>query len=191
MQITQNRPFVPSQRLTLQNSGENKEPQGPAPSQPDAVDTIAKGATKGANFANGLIGAWNGAVVGAVGGAAVGLGGSVISNGLGALHGTTHIGVGTLLHTVGQTGLWAAGGGIAGAAVGCFAAKGVGKVVGNFGAHVAEKLGAPASVGRAVGTVATGVALGSLVGLSVAGHSGAAIALGSAALGGTIAYFKS
>ncbi|MBT9583694.1 hypothetical protein IV102_10100 [bacterium] len=45
--------------------------------------------------------------------------------------------------------------------------------------------------GRAVGTLATGVVLGSLVGLGVAGYSSAAITPGCAALGGTVAYFKS
>lgn len=182
-QNTQNYRFQP-----LQNSG--GEPPKP-PVQPDAVDTLSNGATKGANFANGLMGAWNGAVVGAVGGAAVGLGGSILSSGLGALKGTSQITIGSLLQTMGTTGLWAAGGGIAGAAVGCFAAKGLGKVVGGFGANVATKLGAKPSVGRAVGTIATGVALGTIAGLSVAGYNGAAITLGAAALGGTVAYFKS
>lgn len=191
MLITQNtQSFVPARTLN-QPGGESPKPNGDGPIQPDAIDITSNGATKGANFANGLMGAWNGAVVGAVGGAAVGLGGSILSSGLGALKGTSQITIGSLLQTMGTTGLWAAGGGIAGAAVGCFAAKGLGKVVGGFGASVATKLGGKPSVGRAVGTIATGVALGTIAGLSVAGYNGAAITLGAAALGGTVAYFKS
>ena len=187
MQITRNNlSHLP--RLTLQQTGKGENT--PPPNKPDAVDSLAAGATKGANFANGAIGAWNGAVAGAVGGAAISLGGSAISTISGAISGTSSVTVGSLLHTAGSAGLWAAGGAVAGGVVGCYAAKGLGKVVGGFGASVAKKLGAPESAGRAVGTIATGVALGSLVGLGLAGHSGAYLTLGAAALGGAISYFK-
>ncbi|MBX3172732.1 MAG: hypothetical protein KF760_35370 [Candidatus Eremiobacteraeota bacterium] len=188
MQITRNHPGqLP--RLTL-NQDSNKPEGTPPPLKPSAVDTVSAGVTKGANFANGTIGAWNGAVAGAIGGAAISLGGSAISTISGAISGTSQVTISSLLHTAGSAGLWAAGGAVAGGLVGCYAAKGLGKVVGGFGASVARKFGAPESTGRAVGTVATGLALGSLVGLGVAGHSGAAITLGAAALGGVVAYFK-
>lgn len=188
MQITRNQQPAQLPRLTL-NQDSNK-PENTPPIKPDAVDTVSAGVTKGANFANGAIGAWNGAVAGALGGAAISLGGSAFSTISGALHGTSHVTVGTLLHTAGSAGLWAAGGAVAGGVIGCYAAKGIGHAVGGFGASVAKKLGAPESAGRAVGTVATGLALGSLVGLGVAGHSGAYITLGAAALGGVVSYFK-
>ncbi|MBN9418843.1 MAG: hypothetical protein J0I12_25550 [Candidatus Eremiobacteraeota bacterium] len=188
MQITRNNP-VQLPRLTLNQ--ESKGGEGtPPPNKPDTVDVVSNGITKGANFANGAMGAWKGAVVGAVGGAAISLGGSAISTISGAVTGTSSVTVGSLLHTAGSAGLWAAGGAVAGGVIGCYATKGLGKVVGNFGASVAKKLGAPESAGRAAGTVATGLALGGLVGLGIAGHSGAYLTLGAAALGGTIAYFK-
>lgn len=188
MQITRNQQPAQMPRLTL-NQDSNK-PENTPPIKPSAVDTVSAGVTKGANFANGAIGAWNGAVAGAVGGAAISLGGSAISTISGALHGTTHVTVGSLLHTAGSAGLWAAGGAVVGGVVGCYAVKGLGHVGGAAGAAVARKFGGSEKVGRAVGTVATGLALGGLVGLGVAGHSGAYLTLGAAALGGTIAFFK-
>lgn len=188
MQITRNQPSqLP--RLTL--SQDSNKPEGtPPPIKPSAVDSVSAGVTKGANFANGAMGAWNGAVAGAVGGAAISLGGSAISTISGALQGTSNVTIGSLLHTAGSAGLWAAGGAVAGGVVGCYAAKGIGRVAGGFGASVAKKFGANENAGRAVGTVAAGLALGGLVGLGVAGHSGAYITLGAAAIGGAVSYFK-
>lgn len=188
MQITRNNPGqLP--RLTL-NQDSNKPEGTPPPIKPSAVDTVSAGVTKGANFANGAIGAWNGAVAGAVGGAAISLGGSAISTISGALQGTSNVTISSLLHTAGSAGLWAAGGAVVGGVAGCYALKGLGKVAGAAGASVARKFGAPEATGRAVGTVAAGLALGGLVGLGVAGHSGAYITLGAAALGGAVAFFK-
>lgn len=163
---------------------------GDAP-KPDAVDAFSSGASKGGNFANGLIGAWNGGVAGVVTGAAIGLGGSALSTGLGVLSGKTQVTLSTLMHTAGTAGLAAAGGGIAGALIGCFAAKGLGHVVGNIGASASQKFGGSAELGRAIGTVGTGVMLGTFAGLGVAGYHGAAVAATCAAVGGAVAYFKS
>lgn len=188
MQITRNNPGqLP--RLTL-NQDSNKPEGTPPPIKPSTVDTVSAGVTKGANFANGAIGAWNGAVAGAVGGAAISLGGSAISTIAGALQGTSQVTIGSLLHTAGSAGLWAAGGAVVGGVAGCYAFKGIGHVAGAAGASVAKKFGGSEAAGRAVGTVAAGLALGGLVGLGVAGHSGAYITLGAAALGGAVAYFK-
>ena len=189
MQITQN--FTPQVPTRLIQNQENKPQEPQPPIQPNAVDVVSNGATKGANFANGLMGAWNGAAAGAVGGAAISLGGSAVSTAFGVLNGSTQLTLGSLLHTAGSAGLWAAGGAVVGGAVGCYAAKGLGKVGGGFGASVARKLGAPESTGRAAGTILTGLALSSVVGLSIAGYSGAAVTLGCAAAGGAVAYFKS
>ncbi|MGE0491657.1 MAG: hypothetical protein AB7S38_20765 [Vulcanimicrobiota bacterium] len=163
----------------------NSAPQ-PAPEQPrerpDVVDAFARGATGGGNLANSLIGAWNGGLVGLVGGAAAGAGSSVYA----AVTNASSLNWDTALSTLGRAGVWAGVGGVAGAVVGGYVLNKVGDFAGNLCADICAKNNLPAEVGRAVGTVGTGVAVGALVGLGVAGYSGATVALVAGGVGGAL-----
>ncbi len=155
-----------------------------------ALDAFSKGADKGGNVANTIIGAYNGGIAGAVTGGAIALGTNVISAAVGAISGSNPVGWGTLLETVTSTGLWAAGGAVVGAVGGGILLNKTGDVFGNLGAKIARKAGGNENLGRAIGTVGTGVALGTIVGASVMGWNGAVIALGAGAVGGGLAYLN-
>ncbi len=159
--------------------------------KPSAVDSFSSGATRGANTANTLIGVWNGGISGAITGGAIGLGGSVISAAAGAISGNTPLSLGTLISTATSTGLWAVGGGVVGATVGGVVTNKTGKFLGNVGANVARKTGGNQNLGRAIGTMSAGVALGTIAGASVAGVNGAVLALGAGIAGGGLAYLAS
>lgn len=155
-----------------------------------ALDAFSQGANKGGNVANTIIGAYNGAIAGAVTGGAIALGTNVIGAAVGAISGSDPLSWGTLLSTVTSTGLWAAGGAVAGGVVGGVVLNKTGDVFGNLGAKIAKKAGGNENLGRAIGTVGTGVALGTIVGASVMGWNGALIALGAGAVGGGLAYLN-
>lgn len=155
-----------------------------------AVDAFSTGANKGGNVANTIIGAYNGAIAGAVTGGAIALGTNVIGAAVGAISGSNPLNWGTLLSTVTSTGLWAAGGAVVGGVGGGILLNKTGDVFGNLGAKIAKKAGGNENVGRAIGTVGTGVALGTIVGASVLGWNGAIIALGAGAIGGGLAYLN-
>jgi hypothetical protein len=155
-----------------------------------AIDAFSTGANKGGNVANTIIGAYNGAIAGAVTGGAIALGTNVISAAVGAISGSAPLNWGTLLETATSTGLWAVGGAAVGAVGGGILLNKTGDVFGNLGAKIAKKAGGNENVGRAIGTVGTGVALGTIVGASVLGWNGAVIALGAGAVGGGLAYLN-
>lgn len=184
--VAQNRSLVRSNSVTLAAAPEAKE-EGDKLS---ALDAFSKGADKGGNVANTIIGAYNGAIAGAVTGGAIALGTNVISAAVGAISGSNPIGWSTLLSTVTSTGLWAAGGATVGAVGGGILLNKTGDVFGNLGAKIARKAGGNENLGRAIGTVGTGVALGTIVGASVLGWNGAVIALGAGAVGGGLAYLN-
>jgi hypothetical protein len=188
--VAHTRALVRNNNVTLSvASPESKEPKDGGPKL-SALDAFSLGANKGGNVANTIIGAYNGAIAGAVTGGAIALGTSVISAAAGALTGSNPIGWGTLLSTVTSTGLWAAGGATIGAVGGGILLNKTGDVFGNLGAKVARKAGGNENLGRAIGTVGTGVALGTIVGASVLGWNGAVIALGAGAVGGGLAYLN-
>ena len=155
-----------------------------------AVDAFSKGADKGGNIANTIIGAYNGAIGGAVTGGAIALGTNVVSAAIGAISGSNPLSWGTLLSTATSTGLWAVGGAAVGGVAGGVLLNKTGDVFGNLGAKIAKKAGGNENVGRAIGTVGTGVAVGTIVGASVLGWNGAVIALGAGAIGGGLAYLN-
>lgn len=159
--------------------------------KPSVVDSFSSGAAKGGNFANTAIGVWNGGVTGLIGGAAIGAGSSIIKAVSGAISGDAALGLSSLVDTALSAGLWAAGGAVVGGAAGGLITRGAGKAIGNFSAKATEKLGGNPNVGRAVGTIGTGVLLGTVVGAGVAGWNGAAIALGAGAIGGVVAAVNS
>jgi len=175
----------------------------PAPAQeqrnedakPSAVDSFSSGAAKGGNYANFAIGAWNGGVSGLLVGATIGGAANLIGDIAGVIKGDVALSLGSVLNSALSTGMYAAGGAVAGGVVGGVAGglmtRGVGKVMGNIGAKTAEKFGGNPNVGRAIGTVGTGVALGTIVGAGIAGWNGAAIALGAGAIGGGLAFINS
>lgn len=163
--------------------------------KPSAVDSFSSGAAKGGNYANFAIGAWNGGVSGLMVGATVGGAASLIGDIAGVIRGDVALSLSSVLQTALSTGMSAAVGagvgGVAGGLVGGFATRGAGKFMGNIGAKTAEKFGGNPNVGRAVGTVGTGVLLGTAIGAGVAGWNGAAVALGAGAIGGGLAFINS
>lgn len=168
---------------------QTKESKGEE-NKPSALDAFSSGANKGANVANTIIGAWNGGIAGAVTGGAIALGTNVISAAAGAITGSNPLSWATLLDTATSTGLWAAGGGLVGAVAGGVILNKTGDFTGGIGANVARKLGGNENLGRAIGTVAPGVALG-IAGASMLGWNTAAIVGGAAAIGGGLAFLKS
>ena len=179
--------YAGANRGSVTLSSEEKKADAP---KPTALDAFSSGANKGGNYANTIIGAWNGAVGGAITGGAVALGANVISAGWGAISGSNPVSWGTLLSTVTSTGLWAAGGAVAGGVLGGVVMNKTGDFFGGIGASVARKAGGNENLGRAIGTVGTGVLAGTILGASVAGWNGAIIALGAGAVGGGLAYLK-
>lgn len=167
------------------------EKKGGDSPKPSAVDTFSAGAAKWGGRANFAMGAWTGGVAGVAGGAAIGLGKEAIGAVIGAINGTASFDFSSLLSTVATTGVYAAVGGVAGAGLGGAVTYGVGKTMGNIGGKTAKKFGGNENVGRAIGTVGTGVALGTVLGASVAGWNGAGVALGAAAVGGGLAFINS
>ncbi len=159
--------------------------------KPSALDAFSSGANKGANVANTILGAWNGGIAGAFTGGAIALGTNVISAAAGAITGSNPLSWTTLIDTATSTGLWALGGGAVGAVAGGVILNKTGDFTGGIGANVARKLGGNENLGRAIGTLAPSVALGTIVGTSVLGWNGAVIALGAGAIGGGLAYLKS
>lgn len=164
--------------------------KGSAGDKLSTLDAISLGANKGGNVANTIIGAYNGALAGAVTGGAIALGTNVIGAAVGAISGANPISWGTLLETATSTGLWAAGGALVGGVAGGVLLNKTGDVFGNLGAKIAKKAGGNENLGRAIGTVGTGVALGTVVGASVLGWNGAVLALGAGAIGGGLAYLN-
>jgi len=182
---------LPNTTPTLRTLKNDAPAPNPAPGpEKSGLDNFAAGATQGGNIANSVMGAYNGAIVGLIGGAAVGLGGSAIATGIGVLNGTTQVTVQSILASAGNATLFAAGGGLLGAAAGGLMTNWAGKFVGGLGARAAEKMGVNPNLGRAVGTIGTGVALGTLAGLSVGGVNGALLALGAGATMGVVSYLK-
>lgn len=165
-------------------------PAAPQENALSALDAFSQGANKGGNVANTIIGAYNGALGGAVTGGALALGTNVVSAAIGAISGQAPLNWGTLLETATSTGLWALGGAAVGGVAGGILLNKTGDVVGNLGAKIAKKAGGNENLGRALGTVGTGVAMGTLVGASVMGWNGAVIALGAGAIGGGLAYLN-
>lgn len=163
----------------------------PGEAKPTALDAFSSGANKGGNIANSVIGAWNGGLAGVVTGSALALGVNAVSAAYGAISGSNPLGWSTLLETATTTGLAALGGGAVGAVAGGFLLNKTGDFVGNIGANVARKTGGNENLGRAIGTVGTGVALGTIVGTSVLGVNGALISLGLGAAVGGYAYLNS
>lgn len=163
--------------------------------KPSAADTFGSGAARGGNYANFAIGAWNGGVTGLMLGAGIGGGVSLVKDIVGAVRGDVSVSVSSILSTALSTGMHAAAGagigGVVGGVTGGLITRGAGKVMGNIGAKTAEKFNGSPNVGRAIGTVGTGVVLGTVVGAGVAGWNGAAIALGAGAIGGGLAYINS
>lgn len=164
------------------------EKQGGDEPKPSAADTFGSGAAKWGGRANFAIGAWNGGVGGAIAGGAIGLGSEAIGAIMDVVKGTASFDLGTLVSTVTTTGLAAVIGGGVGAIGGGLIVGGVGKGIGNFTGKAVKKFGGNENVGKAVGTIGTGVALGTILGASVAGVNGAAIALGAGAIGGAVAF---
>jgi hypothetical protein len=168
-------------RTLNQGGGQAPQPNAPDPGgegpKPSDVDNFSTGAASGANLANGLMGAWSGGVAGVVTGGAISLGAGAVSTAWGALSGSTPVTLSGLASTVGTAGLYALGGGVLGAGIGAVTTMAIGRGVGNFGAAVARKFDLNEEAGRAVGTLATSMALSGMVGLSVGGWSGATTAL--------------
>lgn len=175
-------PTAPAAQAKEAKEGENK---------PSALDAFSSGVDKGANIANTILGAWNGGIAGAVTGGAIALGTNVIGAAAGAITGSNPLSWSTLIDTAASTGLWAVGGGAVGAVAGGVILNKTGDFTGGIGANVARKFGGNENLGRAIGTLAPSVALGTLVGTSVLGWNGAVIALGAGAVGGGLAYLKS
>lgn len=167
-------------------------------SKPSAADVVSTGATKGGDYANFAVGAWSGGTAGVIAGATVGtaisLGGDIVGAVASAVNGDFSTSVSAVLKSALTTGAYAAGGAIAGGVglglVGGFTARGTGRVMGNIGAKTAKKFGGNAEMGRAVGTLGTGVLLGTMAGAGVAGWNGALVALGAGAVGGGLAYIN-
>ncbi len=174
-------------QLAPPETAPTSEPNG----TPSPVDAFSSGATKGANTANTLIGVWNGGISGAITGGAIGLGTNVVTAIAGAVSGDASIGLGTLIDTATSTGIWALGGGVVGATVGGVVTNKAGKFLGGVGANIARKTGGNENLGRALGTMSAGVALGTIAGAGVAGINGAVVALGAGLAGGGLAYLKS
>lgn len=172
----------PSAAKAEESSGEQN--------RPSALDAFSSGVNKGANVANTVLGAWNGGLAGAVTGGAIALGTNVIGAAAGAITGSNPLSWATLLDTATSTGLWALGGGAVGAVAGGVILNKTGDFTGGIGADVARKMGGNENLGRAIGTLAPSVALGTIVGTSVLGWNGAVIALGAGAIGGGLAYLK-
>ncbi len=174
-------PTAPAAQAKETKEGENK---------PSALDAFSSGVDKGANIANTILGAWNGGIAGAVTGGAIALGTNVIGAAAGAITGSNPLSWSTLIDTAASTGLWAVGGGAVGAVAGGVILNKTGDFTGGIGANVARKFGGNENLGRAIGTLAPSVALGTIVGTSVLGWNGAVIALGAGAIGGGLAYLK-
>jgi hypothetical protein len=155
-----------------------------------AVDAFSSGANKGGNIANTVIGAWNGAIGGGITAGAIAAGANVVSAAVGAIAGNNPLSWGTLIHTAASTALWTAGGAVAGGVLGGVVMNKTGDFFGNIGGKIAKKAGGSEDLGRAIGTVGTGVLAGVAIGARVAGVNGALIALGAGVVGGGLAYLN-
>lgn len=189
-------------RAQVKNTAPQAQAQT-APAQeeakPSAADIFSQGASNGADYANFAMGAYGagsaGVMVGAGVGTAISLGGDIIGAVKSAIEGDFSTSVGEVLKGALKTGAYAAGGAVAGGVglglIGGFTARGAGKIMGNIGAKTASKFGGSEDVGRAVGTLGTGIAMGAFAGAGVAGWNGAIIAAGAGAVGGGLAYINS
>ncbi len=184
------RNLAPNATVTAEAAVKEKTDEAGA-TKPTALDAFSSGANKGGNIANTVMGAWNGGLAGVVTGGAIALGANAVSAAYGAISGTNPLAWSTLLNTATTTGLAALGGGAVGAVAGGFLLNKAGDFAGNIGANIARKTGGNENLGRAIGTVGTGVALGTIVGTSVLGVNGALISLGLGAAVGGYAYLNS
>lgn len=160
--------------------------------KPSHVDVASIGATKGADLANGLLGAYSMgtglALTGAVAGTAISLGGDIISAVKGAISGDSGVTISSILKAGLSAGMWGAGGAILGGAVGAtsgfYLGRGVGRFAGNIAGNATRKLNGNENLGRALGTVGSGLALAAF-----AGNGTNALVVGGAATLGAVVHW--